>query len=311
MQNAEMKVTCIDPGQQGLATLANIEYRIGLHIRGAYENILEVGRCLNEAKDAGLVPHGQWEEWVRRNTGMSERKAQKLMQAARCVQSGSAMERLPISKIQTLLALPEAERETMAEKVTAEGMSLRELQEEVRRQKERADKADERARRSEINRTQAVEAMRRELEQAKQSPGNGISPEAQAEIDRLRDELDRMGNHAGEEIDRLRDELAEAESYAERQAELRQQAQQELLNQQAQAVRGDAAQQAPFGVGDLAAAVRAFIGTAGVLPHLGASAAQIGESERTQMRQYVDMVDAWVEGARRALALVIIHGEEG
>lgn len=311
MQSTEMKVTCIDPGQQGLATLANIEYRIGLHMQGAYENVLEVGRCLNEAKDAGLVPHGQWEAWVRRNTGMSERSAQKLMQAARCVQTGSAMERLPISKIQAILALPEAERETMAEKATSEGMSLRELQEEVRRQTDRANKADERARRSEINRARAVEALRRELEQAKQNPEGGISPEAQAEIDRLRAEIDRMGNCAGEEIDRLRNELAEAESYAERQAELRQQAQQELLNQQAQAVRGDAQQQSPFGVGELAAAVRAFIGTAGVLPHIGPGVAQISESERAQMRQYVDMVDTWVEGARRALALVIIHGEEG
>lgn len=311
MQSTEMKVTCIDPGQQGLATLANIEYRIGLHMQGAYENVLEVGRCLNEAKDAGLVPHGQWEAWVRHNTGMSERSAQKLMQAARCVQTGSAMERLPISKIQAILALPEAERETMAEKATSEGMSLRELQEEVRRQTERANKADERARRSEINRARAVESLRRELEQAKQNPDSGISPEAQAEIDRLRAEIDRMGNCAGEEIDRLKNELAEAESYAERQAELRQQAQQELLNQQAQAVRGDAQQQAPFGVGDLAAAVRAFIGTAGVLPHIGPGVAQISESERAQMRQYVDMVDTWVEGARRALALVIIHGEEG
>lgn len=292
--------------------LANIEYRIATHMQGAYENILEVGRCLIEAKEAGLVPHGQWEAWVRHNTGMSERNAQKLMQAARCVQSGSAMERLPISKIQAILALPEADREPMAEKAAADGLTLRDLQEEVRKQKERANKADERARQSEIDRARVVAALRAELEQAKQNAlSSGISPEAQAEIEHLKDEMERMGSCAGQEIDRLKSELAEAESYAERQAELRQKAQQELLNRQAQAVRGDTAQQASFSVGELAAAVRAFIGTAGVLPHLGPCVAQISAGDREQMRQYVDMVDAWVDGARRALSLVVIHGEEG
>ena len=130
----EMKVTCIEPDQQALVPLANIEYRISVHMQGTYREILAVGRCLVEAKEAGLVPHGQWEEWVRRNTGMSERQAQRLMQAARNVQTGSAMESLPISKIQVILSLPEPEREAMAEQAASEDMSLRELQEEVRRQ---------------------------------------------------------------------------------------------------------------------------------------------------------------------------------
>ena len=87
-EREEMKVTCIEPDQQALVTLANIEYRISVHMQGTYREILAVGRCLVEAKEAGLVPHGQWEEWVRRNTGMSERQAQRLMQAARNVLMG-------------------------------------------------------------------------------------------------------------------------------------------------------------------------------------------------------------------------------
>ena len=141
-EREEMKVTCIEPDQQALVTLANIEYRISVHMQGTYREILAVGRCLVEAKEAGLVPHGQWEEWVRRNTGMSERQAQRLMQAARNVQTGSAMESLPISKIQVILSLPEPEREAMAEQAASEDMSLRELQEEVRRQKQLADEAN-------------------------------------------------------------------------------------------------------------------------------------------------------------------------
>ena len=77
-EREEMKVTCIEPDQQALVTLANIEDRISVHMQGTYREILAVGRCLVEAKEAGLVPHGQWEDWVRRNTGMSERQAQRL-----------------------------------------------------------------------------------------------------------------------------------------------------------------------------------------------------------------------------------------
>lgn len=318
MRSEEMKVTYIDSDKQGLVTLANIEYRIGLHIQGAYENILEVGRCLNEAKDAGLVPHGQWEAWVRRNTGMRERSAQKLMQAARCVNVGSAMAKLPISKIQAILALPEADREPMAEKAASEDMSLRALQEAVKREKERADqlaaineKANERAARSDMEAAKARELaeqykqaqqkseahiaeIARQLREAQQAaPAEGISPEAQAEIDRLRRELD------------------EAENYAEQQAELRQQAQRELLNQRAQDVRGDATGSGGLTVSELAAAVRAFIGAAGVLPHMGMEMVRMPESDRQQIRHYVDMVDAWVSGARGSLNTTVYVEQEG
>lgn len=325
MLSEEKKVTCIEAEKPAPVALENIEYRIAIHMQGAYENILEVGQCLNEAREAGLVPHGQWEAWVRKNTGMSERNAQKLMQAARNALPGSAMAKLPVSKIQAILALPEGEREPMAERAAAEDMSLRELQEAIRREKQRADQlaeinektaaraaansrdaeraiqevetlrqqlreAEERARSFEADQARTVKKLRNELEKARQSAAGGISAEAQGEIDRLKAEL------------------ADAESYAERQAALRQQAQQELLNQKAQAARGEAAV-AAFGAGELAAAVRAFIGAAGVLPHIGVDVARMGSGERAQMRQYVDMMGTWVDGARRALDTVVVRGE--
>ena len=256
-EREEMKVTCIEPDQQALVTLANIEYRISIHMQGTYREILAVGRCLVEAKEAGLVPHGQWEDWVRRNTGMSERQAQRLMQAARNVQTGSAMESLPISKIQVILSLPEPEREAMAEQAASEDMSLRELQEEVRRQKQLADEANERARRSEISRANTVEKLRAELAAAQQAPAAGISPEAQAEIDRLKGEL------------------ADAEAYAEQQAEQRQQAQREMLAMQTQAARGELDTAGNLNSFDIAAAVRTFIGAAGVLIFVGQAFIQL------------------------------------
>ena len=81
------------------------------------------------------------------------------------------------------------------------------------------------------------------------------------------------------------------------------------MNQKAQAARGEATETA-FGAGDLAAAdALSQSGAAGVLPHIGADVARMGSGERAQMRQYVDMVGTWVDGARRALETVVICGE--
>lgn len=315
-------------GTSEMVALRLIEDRIATHMQGAYMNLLQVGRCLIQAKEENLVPHGEWEDWVRRNTGMNERSAQRLMQAARSAREGSALERLPVSKIQAILALPEAGREEMAERAVDEEMSLRELKAAVQREKQRADQMaeinertaaraaanardaeaalrevealrerlhaeSERARQAESERARAAKKLKDALELAKRAtPAAGIGPEARAEIERLKAEL------------------AEAEQYAERQAELREQAQREMLAMQSQAARGGlSAEEAPAAP-DLAAAVRQFIGAVGVLPHMGAALSRAAAAERRQMQQYVDMVEAWVRGARAALSTVLVSAED-
>lgn len=304
-----------------ITTLANIEYRISCHMKGAYDQILSVGRCLNEAKDAGLVPHGQWEAWVRRNTGFSERQAQKLMQAARSVHSGSAMEGLPISKIQAILALPEPEREEMAERAVGEDMSLRELQEAIKA-KQRAEthaqglsKQLETAKRD----AQAYLNAKQNLEQNERNLRDQLKFR-RIDIERLEKELEAassqtlnpvgISEEARTEINRLKAELEQAEAYAEAQAELRQKAQQQLLETQAQAARDDVLRGvsgAALTVEDIAAAVRAFLGTAGMLPHMGETLRSAPEAERQRYRQYIDTLAAWVEGAREAMRQVEVR----
>ena len=66
-------------GSANDAALMDIEVRIQMHFREATMNLVDVGRCLCEAKDRGLVPHGQWESWVEYQTGMKIQKAQRLM----------------------------------------------------------------------------------------------------------------------------------------------------------------------------------------------------------------------------------------
>ena len=268
--------------------LESIEQRIALHMRSVYKNLLWIGKCLVEAKDAELVPHGEWESWVRTNTGMSERSAQRLMQAARVTPDDSAMATLSVSKIQALIALPEEEREPMAERAIRENMTLRELRDEVHRQTQLAAEADARAQQEAARHEDELRALRSKLEQAQ-----------------------RAGTAAAQsEIERLRHDLADAEAYAEKQAQLRQQAQQELLNHATASVR-----QRPSG-GDgilrpdeLASAAQTFIGTVGVMPHMGVNLAGYSESDRQRMRRCVDMIAAWADGARKALDTIVIDGQ--
>ena len=306
---------------EALVTLANIEYRIAVHIQGAYENLLEVGKALNEAKDANLVPHGQWEAWVLKNTNMSERSAQRLMQAAREVQSGSMMAKLPVTKIQAILALPEAEREPMAEKAVAENLTLRQLQEEVKAQKAKVaalegmnKRANERASASENNarqaRTMADKAIKRaneaererdearmameEMASENPAPATGISAEAQAEIDRLTAQL------------------ADAEKMAEYQAEQRQQAQRELMDLKSQAARGDAAPFEDLTCEAVAMAVRTFMGVVGFLPHSEKLVA-MRYQDRQQVQAYARMIGKWAADVTHTLenvneAVIIAEG---
>ena len=56
---AEKKVT-------GALTLADYEARIHLYREQIGTRYIGIGRTLNEAKKAGVVPHREWEEWVTR-----------------------------------------------------------------------------------------------------------------------------------------------------------------------------------------------------------------------------------------------------
>lgn len=315
-----------EPVPDAIVTLANIEYRINMHMNGIYENFLEVGRCLNEAKDAGLVPHGQWEAWVLRNTGLSERKAQRLMQAAREARPGSALSKLSISKIQTLLVLPEADREPMAEKALEENLTVKQLKEQIERERRRGDQlirkyneANEKARDS----SAALQAKEQEFARRwderealyaenTERQKNLLQKSHEDEMNGLRAQIEEMARQAVNpeaqaEIERLQRELADMEAYAEQQAELRQEAQQAMLNAQ---ISGQPAQESQrFGVDQLAAAVRAFLGEVGVMAHMGAELGQLSAQAKSDMHYQLQMVSRWVADATQALNTVIMESD--
>lgn len=128
-------------GTEKAVRRAQIEMRIEMHRDAAAGSLLEVGRQLNAAKDEGVVPHGQWTAWVEQHAAMSERVAQKWMQAARELPPGSPLERLGIAKIQSLMMIESGEREAFAEKIGAQDLTSREVDAAVKAARAERDEA--------------------------------------------------------------------------------------------------------------------------------------------------------------------------
>ena len=118
-------------------TLADYEARIHLYKEQIGTGYIGIGRTLNEAKEAQVVPHGQWEQWVTATTGLTPRQAQRCMQAATEIKDGSALARLEMSKALMLLGsgLDEEAREEIAEKAAEDGATVKQLKEEIRQTK--------------------------------------------------------------------------------------------------------------------------------------------------------------------------------
>lgn len=300
-----------------MITLANIERRISFHMQGAYSNILEVGRCLIEAKESGLVPHGQWEAWVNRVAGMSERSAQRLMQAAREVSPESAMAKLPISKIQAILALPEPQREEVAAKAVEENQTLRELQATIDAMRGDLEKSRATVQRVERERDSAIAVLdkaqkrraefehecnelRRQVQGIKEAPATGISAEAQARIDSLTKQKDSLAA-----------QLADAEQMAEYQAREREKAQAELLDLRTQTARGELPIQEDLTAEAVGMAARTFMGAVGYVPHSD-KLVTMRDADRQEIATYAAMLQRWTEDVLRVINntrdAVIIEG---
>ncbi len=269
------------------AARKTIEAQIGVYMRGAYQNMVEVGRCLVRAKEEKIVPHGEWEGWVQAQTGFTVRQAQRLMQAAKAVPAGSAMAQLPISKIQLLLALPEEEREVKAQRVLTDNTTVEQLRQEIKAAKDAGE--------------EKVKQVRAQLDQV-----IGLRMEAEKKLQALEAQLKDQGDN--DEVRQLRQELEEMEQYAAEQARARKQAQEELLN--ARMSGNDSSEHHRFGAADLDQAVRAFIGDAGIIGQMGAELSRLDQQTRSDMLRQVARVAQWVEDARKALNTHLIDAPE-
>ena len=277
--------------------LAIIEGRIRDNMNRAAESLLDIGRCLNQAKDEKLVPHGQWQAWVQHHTGMTVRGAQRVMQAAREVSNTSTLTHLEFSKISALLALPAGEREAFAEEVHADEMSVRELKTAIEaKQAAEAEREAEQKRRMEVENA----LRKRDILEAEQRS------RLLQEMDDLREQLNAAQEN-GEtlaEIERLQAENAELEEEIIRRANAEAKVKQELLALRSQMARGggsSAGADNKFTPEALGEATRAFIGRAAVLPHMRSELATCDHNTRAAYRTHVEMMMDWCERAMRAI----------
>ena len=93
---------------------------------------VEVGKRLIEARN--LVPRGRWTAWLSANVDYSERKAQQLMQLAEEFgerELPGSYAALGLSQMTELLAAPAGDRDALAEKAVDEGLSVRQLRDEI------------------------------------------------------------------------------------------------------------------------------------------------------------------------------------
>ena len=157
--------------------------QIEAHVEACRDQVMtgavELGRWLCRARDERIVPHGEWEEWLRIHAGVSERSAQRLMQVAREIPEGSPLERLGIAKLDALLALPAAEREAAAADMGAESLSSREVRREVSQRMHPDAPASDGAAWTGREKLSAAEALK-------------VAKAAKAETERVRSEYQRM-----------------------------------------------------------------------------------------------------------------------
>lgn len=125
----------------------------------------QIGNLLNQAKDEGVVPHGEWTAWATTHSGLNERGVQLAMRQARELAQDSPLLELDDSKINALIRIPAEEREAFAAIIDAKNSTSREV-------------------------TEAVAQYRRELDEVKKERNALIDKAAEKgeEVKRLRGE---------------------------------------------------------------------------------------------------------------------------
>ena len=161
----------------------------------------QAGRCLNIIKER--LPHGDWESWAKNNLLFSLRKANRMMTLAEKVEDENSLffksanlSDLGISKVWALLAAPEEVAEEVVNNPELPDMTVKELEEEIRRLKEKnaglekeiKDSSDESLSLQSDLRSQ-IDQLAAELKIYQDTPAR--SEETEKEIEDLKAQLDK------------------------------------------------------------------------------------------------------------------------
>jgi len=117
-----------------ISNIQQIEIEIILLKNQTAQNIIEIGKRLNEAKE--LLPHGEWGKWLEEKVEFSQRNANNFMRVAKEFSNSQTYSNLTQSKIFALLDVPQEEREEFIETNSVEDMTTRELRQAIKEKRE-------------------------------------------------------------------------------------------------------------------------------------------------------------------------------
>lgn len=128
------------------ATLEQLTLEVKFYLGQTAQNIIEVGKRLAQAKE--LVPHGEWQNWLKGNFNLSYRTAANFMACAERFSNVQSISLLGSTQMIAMLALPADETTAFIDSKAAEGnpvenMTIKTLREEVQQWKSKAEKVAE------------------------------------------------------------------------------------------------------------------------------------------------------------------------
>lgn len=241
-------------------------------------NMFQLGRVYTEAKK--LVRHGEWAQWLRDNSGMSERSAQQLMQVYARFGSQPAFMGLEKSKLFKLLSLPAGQETDFAEEHDLAAMTSREVEAAVKQAKaEMAAQLEE-----ERRWRQQAEVRARQLSEELQNKDS----------DELPDEVAETLRRQQATIQQQQDMLAAAQ-------ETINESNRRLVDQERRNARAAAEDEEPLGEA-LRGAVSAFLGSpAGTAAEDARRVMALDPVERQDVGRLVDLMAGWCDKMRARL----------
>lgn len=184
---------------------------------------IEIGRRLQEAK--GMVPHGEWADWLNQNVRYSQSTADNLMRIAAeygdeqiSMFSGKAKSetfaKITYSQAIALFALPEPDRETFVETHDMESMSARDVQEEIRSirtEAETAVKERDAAVKDAADAGQKVKALEKKIAKAENDTAEAVKAgiKAKADLEAAEAEKKALEQRIAENAEALQEARAE------------------------------------------------------------------------------------------------------
>lgn len=189
----------------------------------------QAGQRLNVIKER--LPHGEWESWAKNNLEFSLRKANRMMSLAEKMEDDSSLFANPttladvgISKVWALLSAPEEVAEEVVNNPKLPDMTVKELEEEIRRLKEKnaglekeiKDSADESLSLQSDLRTQ-IDQLVAELKIYEETPTK--SEETEKEIADLKTRLEKANTALEKEKEKTKKAKASIEEEKQKAAD--------------------------------------------------------------------------------------------